>query len=111
MSPAGNDETVTVGNSTIVNESKDLLNGDVFSVLFDPAIGNVGESVFAMFIVGIVIVPLYARTEDPTLPAITLALFSGLAIPLLPGQLVNVAWSVLWMAGFVALFGLIQVFR
>jgi hypothetical protein len=88
-----------------------LLGGNVMDVLFDPAVGQVGEGVFAMFICGIYIIPLWARTRDVTLPAISLALFSGMIVQVLPGSLVNVAWGVLWISGAIAIFGLIQVFR
>ena len=121
MSPAGNtDTTEPIGNtnstvpewnSSVRNATEPLYDGDVGTLLFDPAVNSAGEGVFAMMICGIVIIPLWARTGDPYLPAITLALYSGLAIPILPGMLVGVAWGVLWIAGSVALFGLIQMFR
>lgn len=118
MTQAGNtgsdpswNETNPTWNDTVGNATEPLYSGDIEKILFDPAIDSVGEGVFAMFICGIVILPLYARTEDPTLPAITLALFSGMAIPVLPGMLVGVAWGVLWIASTVALFGLVQLLR
>jgi hypothetical protein len=107
MSPAGNVPTSDEGMELLDK----LLDGDVMDVLFDPAVGQVGEAVFAMFICGIYIVPLWARTRDVTLPAISLALFSGMIVQVLPGSLVNVAWGVLWISGAIAIFGLIQVFR
>ena len=114
MSPAGNtptNETIVEWNSSVRNATDPLYDGDVAPILFDPAVASVGEGVFAMFICGIVILPLWSRTGDPYLPAIALALYSGLAIPLLPGLLVGVAWGVLWIAGSVAVFGLIQLLR
>jgi hypothetical protein len=121
---AGNDETVEPWNGTwnssspnpefnssFRNATEPLFEGDLEGVLFAPGVSTVGEGVFAMFLCGIVIIPLWARTEDPTLPAITLAMFSGMAIPLLPGMLLGVAWGVLWISGTVALFGLVQILR
>lgn len=108
MSPAGNVPTSSGRGMELLDK---LLSGDVLDVLINPAVGQVGEGIFAMFICGIYILPLYARTRDPTLPAISLALFSGMLVQVLPGGLVNVAWGVLWISGAIAIFGLIQVFR
>ncbi len=98
-------------NTSFRNATEPLFEGDFEAVLFAPGVSSVGEGVFAMFLVGIVIIPMWARTEDPYLPAITLAMFAGMAIPMLPGMLVGVAWGVLWIAGSIALFGLVQIFR
>jgi hypothetical protein len=116
--PAGNTDTTDPFNgstpswdSNFRNATEPLFDGDLEQILFAPGVNSAGEGVFAMFICAIVIIPLYVRTEDPTMPAIALAMFSGLAMPLLPGMLLGVAWGVLWIAGTVALFGLIQMFR
>jgi hypothetical protein len=88
-----------------------MLEGDWMDFLFGPATGQVGEATFALFIVGMVVLPIYARTSDASLPAILLALFAGTLIPMLPGGLVRVAWGVFWIAGAIAVLGLVQRFR
>ncbi|RDZ39404.1 hypothetical protein C5B91_20125 [Haloferax sp. Atlit-10N] len=69
--------------------------------------GFIGESTIAMFIVAIVVFPLYAKTGDFVLPAVMLALIAGIAIPLLPGTVASIAWTVLFISVAAALFVLL----
>jgi hypothetical protein len=89
-----------------------LLDGNWMEFLFG-WVGDTGtgEGAFAVFIVGMVVLPVYARTGSVALPAIALTLLSGSFIPLLPGALAGVAWGVLWIAGAVSIFGVVEVFR
>ncbi|WP_138798002.1 hypothetical protein [Halostella sp. PRR32] len=88
-----------------------LVEGDWFDLLFDSVVQSLGEGTFAMFVVGIIVIPIYSRTGDASLPAILLTLFAGTLIPMLPGGLSRVAWGVFWIAGAIAVLGLIQRFR
>jgi len=90
---------------------QDLLDGNWMEFLFGWVGGGAGEGVFAVMIVGIVVLPTYARTGSVALPAIGLTLLSGSFIPLLPGALAGVAWGVLWLAAAVSLFGVVEAFR
>jgi hypothetical protein len=84
---------------------------DVHSCVFGQQgwAGAVGEGTLAMFIVAIVVIPIYTKTGDFVLPAVLLALISGMAIPLLPGTIASIAWTVLFIAVAGSLF--ILLFR
>ncbi|SFR34124.1 hypothetical protein [Halogeometricum limi] len=62
------------------------------------------EPVLAMFVVGIVIIPMYMKTGDYIMPSVLLILLSALAIPILPGVLLGVAWTVIFMTIAIAVF-------
>ncbi|ELZ95010.1 hypothetical protein C440_08037 [Haloferax mucosum ATCC BAA-1512] len=69
--------------------------------------GFIAEPTLAMFIVAIVVIPVYNKTGDFVLPAVLLALISGMAIPLLPGTIASIAWTVLFVSVAGALFVLL----
>ncbi|AFK19025.1 hypothetical protein E6P09_09585 [Haloferax mediterranei ATCC 33500] len=71
--------------------------------------GAIGESTLAIFIVAIVVIPIYNKTGDFVLPAVLLALISGMALPLLPGTIASIAWTVLFISVAGSLF--ILLFR
>lgn len=98
---------MTANNTT----ANDLLAGDLWGVLFDPARDQLGEQLIAMFLVAIIVLPLLARGRDPALPAIMLVLFSGMLLPMLPGMLVGVAWGVVWISGTIAIAGFLNRLR
>lgn len=89
----------------------DLLNGNLWDVLFNPASQQLGDGVIAIFLVAIIVLPLMARGRDPFLPAIMLILFSGSLVPMLPGNIVGVAWGVIWISGTIAIVGFVQRLR
>lgn len=99
------DNGTDVNVSEATNATDPLISGDVHAVLFDV---SMPEGVFAMFVSAIVLIPLYARTGSPVLPAVVLVLLSGSMIPLLPAALVGVARGVLWIAGAAAVLGVIH---
>ena len=82
------------------------LNQDAHTCFTDGLAGAFGgnEPVFAMFVVAIVIIPMYAKTGDYILPSVLLIMMSALAIPILPGVLVSIAWTVIFMTIAVAVF-------
>lgn len=90
---------------------KDLLEGNWKDFLLRDPSAAVGEATFALFVVAIVVLPTYARTQRVTLPAIALVLFSGPLIPMLPGNLVGAAWNIMWLSLAVAIIGLVNFFR
>lgn len=87
------------------------MEGDWRELLLRDAAASVGESTFALFIVAIVVLPIYARSGRVTLPAIALMLFSGPLIPILPGNLVGAAWAIMWLSLAAAVLGLVNFFR
>jgi len=88
-----------------------LLEGEWFKLVSQPALDQVGELILSLFLVAIVLAPLWLRSGHVTIPAVMLVLFSGLLIPMLPGQLVGVMWGVVWIAGTVALYAIMNKFR
>lgn len=88
-----------------------LLEGEWFKLMTEPAVNQVGEGVLSLFLTAIVLVPLWLRSGHVTIPAIILVLFSGLLIPILPGNLIGIMWGIVWIAGSVALFGILQSLR
>lgn len=102
---------MTAPNSTNGTGASDLLEGELWEVLFGPAQAQLDGQVIAMFLVAIIVLPLYARGRNPFMPAIMLVMFSGVIVPMLPGSLVGVAWGVIWMSGTIAIAGLANRLR
>ncbi|WP_226043554.1 hypothetical protein [Natrinema sp. DC36] len=88
-----------------------LFNGEWGELLFGIPVDSIGEPLFSVIVVGIVVAPLYARTGDVVIPATVLALLSGSLIPMLPGALVGVAWGIFWIALAIGIIGLIRNFN
>lgn len=97
--------------TTPTGGADDVLDGNIWDVLFGPASQQLGEGVIAIFLVAIIVLPLMARGRDPFLPAIMLILFSGSLVPMLPGSMVGVAWGVIWISGTIAIVGFAQRLR
>ena len=79
-------------------------NGDPHTCLFSEWTGLLGEGVLSMFIVFIVVGPIAAKTEDPILPSVLLALVSWMAFTSLPGVVAGIAWTTMFMSLAVAIF-------
>lgn len=88
-----------------------LLNGEWLEFFTGTAIKQTSEGVMALFLVAIVILPLWYRSGHVTIPAVLLVLFSGLLIPMVPGQVVGVLWGVVWIGGTLALYTIIDKAR
>lgn len=103
-------QSTTTGNDP-TDATDSLLEFDIWDVLFGPANAQLGEQAIALFLVAIIVLPLYGRGKDPFLPAIMLVMFAGTIVPMLPGSLVGVAWGVIWMSGTIAIAGLANRLR
>ncbi|WP_224332872.1 hypothetical protein [Haloprofundus halobius] len=79
-------------------------SGDIHPCIFAEATGLLGELTFGMFVTAIVIVPIYARTGDIILPSTVMALIAFMAFTVLPGQLVGIAWTMMFMSLALAIF-------
>lgn len=88
-----------------------MFEGDWLGFLTDTAIQQTSEGVLALFIVAIIVLPTWLRSGHVAIPAVLLVLFSGLLIPILPGQLAGILWGVIWIAGTIALAAIINQFR
>lgn len=80
---------------------------DVHGCVFDTWTDTVPEAAFGMFVVGIVFLPLYARTRDPILPTVVLMLLSTFFFAILPGALASIAYTTMFFAFAIALFVLL----
>ena len=79
-------------------------SGDVHSCVFAPWTAGLTEGGLAMFVVGIVYLPLFAKTRDPYLPTVVLVLMSGTAMTVLPGTLASIAWTVIFFSLVLGVF-------
>ena len=77
---------------------------DVHGCVFDTWTADVGTAGLGMFMVGIVFLPVYARTKDPVLPTVLLMLLSTFAIAVLPGSLAAIAYTTMFFSFAIALF-------
>ena len=75
-----------------------------FNCLFDGYLDVTTELQLGLMVSLMVAVPLYAKYEDPIMPAVGLALVGGIMWPVLPTFAKGVAWVVLFAALAVGVF-------
>lgn len=84
-------------------EPSELFN-TTFNCLFDGYLDVTTEAQLGMLVSVMFVVPLYAKYEDPIVPAVALALLAGAAFPVLPPQLAGVAWVILFIGLTIGVF-------
>lgn len=66
---------------------EDWANGDWHSAIFDPVPGLIGEGLYAVFVVGVLVLAFYVAGDSSIAgPTVLSMLLASLAIPLLPGM-------------------------
>ncbi len=72
--------------------------------MFDGYLDTSTELQLGLMVSLMVAVPLYAKYEDPVMPAVGLALVAGVMWPVLPSFAKGVAWVILFAALTLAVF-------
>ena len=87
----------------------DIVNvtDNTFNCMFDGYLDVTGELQLGMLLSVMVAAPLYAKYEDPVVPAVALTLIGGAMFPALPGFLRGVAWVVVFAGLTMGMFTVI----
>lgn len=75
-----------------------------FNCLFDGYLDVTTELQLGLMVSLMVAVPLYAKYEDPVIPAVGLLMVGGAMWPVLPAFAKGVAWVIIFAAIAVAVF-------
>lgn len=102
---------MTQNNSTVSGPMQKALDGDWWDLVTLPLTDGPGTMILAIFIVAIIVLPTYLRTDSIALPSVLLVLFSGSLIPMLPAGLQSIAFGVVWLSGALAIVGVIRVIQ
>jgi len=84
----------------------DWASGDWHSALFDPVPGLIGEGLFAVFVVGVLVLSFYVAGDSSiAAPTVLGMLLAALALPLLPGMYAS------WLQAIVIIGMTVAVWR